>query len=31
MKICVDENIPLVSVIELKKRGHHVLDIRGTN
>ncbi len=31
MKICVDENIPLVSVIELKDLGHNVLDIRGTD
>ncbi len=31
MKICVDENIPLVSVTELKNLGHDVLDIRGTS
>ncbi|CAN5588199.1 hypothetical protein BH10ACI1_BH10ACI1_08910 [soil metagenome] len=31
MKICVDENIPLVTVTELKNLGHDVLDIRGTN
>lgn len=30
MKICVDENIPLVSVAWLKDSGHDVLDIRGT-
>lgn len=30
MKICVDENIPLVTVTELKNLGHDVLDIRGT-
>ena len=30
MKICVDENIPLVTVSELSKLGHDVLDIRGT-
>ena len=30
MKICVDENIPLVSVAWLKESGHDVLDIRGT-
>lgn len=30
MKICVDENIPLITVLELKKLGHDVLDIRGT-
>ncbi|HEX3034766.1 MAG TPA: DUF5615 family PIN-like protein [Thermodesulfobacteriota bacterium] len=30
MKICVDENIPLVTVLELRKLGHDVLDIRGT-
>ena len=29
MKICVDENIPLVTVAELKNLG--VLDIRGTS
>ena len=28
MKICVDENIPLVTVSELKKLQHDVLDIR---
>ncbi len=31
MKICVDENIPLVTVTELRNLGHDVLDIRGTN
>jgi len=31
MKICVDENIPLVTVVELRKLGHDVLDIRGTS
>lgn len=30
MKICVDENIPLVTVGELITLGHDVLDIRGT-
>lgn len=30
MKICVDENIPLVTVLELRNLGHDVLDIRGT-
>ena len=30
MKICVDENIPLISVVWLKDSGHYVLDIRGT-
>jgi len=30
MKICVDENIPLISVVWLKDSGHDVLDIRGT-
>ncbi len=30
MKICVDENIPLISVAWLKDSGHDVLDIRGT-
>lgn len=30
MKICVDENIPLVTVSELGNLGHDVLDIRGT-
>ena len=30
MKICVDENIPLNTVEELRRLGHDVLDIRGT-
>lgn len=30
MRICVDENIPLGTVEELRKLGHDVLDIRGT-
>jgi predicted nuclease of predicted toxin-antitoxin system len=30
MKICVDENIPLHIVEELRNLGHDVLDIRGT-
>ena len=30
MKICVDENIPLNTVAELRDLGHDVLDIRGT-
>jgi predicted nuclease of predicted toxin-antitoxin system len=30
MKICVDENIPLVTVLELKNLQHDVLDIRKT-
>ena len=30
MKICVDENIPSVTVQELRLLGHDVLDIRGT-
>lgn len=30
MKICVDENIPLVTVTELRNLGHDVLDVRGT-
>jgi len=31
MKICVDENIPLITVVELRNLGHDVLDIRGTD
>jgi predicted nuclease of predicted toxin-antitoxin system len=31
MKICVDENIPLATVSELRSLGHDVLDIRGTS
>jgi predicted nuclease of predicted toxin-antitoxin system len=30
MKILVDENIPLVTVSELRQMGHDVSDIRGT-
>jgi hypothetical protein len=30
MNICVDENIPLVTIQELRNLGHDVLDIRGT-
>jgi len=30
MKLFVDENIPGITVEELRKRGHDVLDIRGT-
>lgn len=30
MRIFVDENIPQITVIELKKMGHDVRDIRGT-
>ena len=30
MKICVDENIPLITVVELRNLGHDILDIRGT-
>ncbi len=30
MRICVDENIPLMTVDELRRHGHDVLDIRGT-
>jgi len=29
MKILVDENIPNVTVQELRSQGHDVLDIRG--
>jgi predicted nuclease of predicted toxin-antitoxin system len=31
MKICVDENIPLITVVELRNLGHDVPDIRGTD
>ncbi len=31
MKILVDENVPSESVEELRKRGHDVLDIRGSD
>ncbi|HXI25191.1 MAG TPA: DUF5615 family PIN-like protein [Pyrinomonadaceae bacterium] len=27
----MDENIPLVTVVELRKLGHDVLDVRGTS
>jgi hypothetical protein len=30
MKIIVDENIPKLTVLELRKLGHDVLDIRGS-
>jgi hypothetical protein len=30
MKICVDENIPVATVLELKNLQHDVLDIRKT-
>lgn len=30
MNICVDENIPIITVQELRNLGHDVLDIRGT-
>jgi len=30
MRILVDENIPLVTVEQLRRLGHDVLDIRGT-
>jgi len=30
MKILVDENIPLITVEQLRNLGHDVLDIRGT-
>jgi predicted nuclease of predicted toxin-antitoxin system len=30
MKILVDENIPLITVSELRRIGHNVSDIRGT-
>ncbi len=30
MNIFVDENIPLMTVSALRKQGHNVLDIRGT-
>jgi len=30
MRILVDENIPLMSVKQLRQAGHDVLDIRGT-
>ncbi len=31
MKIFVDENIPLITVRELREQGFEVIDIRGTN
>ena|SRR5437867_1407097 len=31
MRICVDENIPNVTVQELKNLGHDMLDVRGTD
>ncbi len=31
MKIFVDENIPVMTVRELRKLGHDVMDIRGTD
>jgi predicted nuclease of predicted toxin-antitoxin system len=31
MKILVDENIPLLTVEQLRKMGHDVCDIRGTS
>jgi len=31
MQICVDENIPHRTVFELRRLGHDVLDIRGTD
>lgn len=30
MQICVDENIPNLTVIELRELGHDVLDLRGS-
>lgn len=30
MKIFVDENIPGITVQELRRQGHDILDIRGT-
>lgn len=30
MRILVDENIPLMSVLTLRRLGHEVIDIRGT-
>jgi predicted nuclease of predicted toxin-antitoxin system len=29
-KIFVDENIPLISVLELKRKGFEIIDVRGT-
>lgn len=31
MRIVVDENIPLMTVNELRSLGHNVMDIRGTD
>lgn len=31
MRILVDENIPLISVEQLREMGHDVVDIRGTS
>ena len=31
MKIMVDENIPAITVTELREQGHDVLDIRATS
>jgi predicted nuclease of predicted toxin-antitoxin system len=31
MHIFIDENIPKITAIELDSKGHHVIDIRGTN
>ena len=31
MKILVDENIPLISVQQLRKMNHDVTDVRGTS
>ena len=31
MKIFVDENIPAITVKELRRRGHEIMDIRGTD
>lgn len=31
MNICVDENIPIITVVELRNLGYDVLDIRGTD
>ena len=30
MKVFVDENIPVITVEELRRMGHDVTDIRGT-
>ncbi len=30
MKIFVDENVPKITVTELREKGHDVIDIRGT-